>query len=206
MDNNTRSEPSQLVVVAASAGGLLALEVLLEPLPSSFPAPLIAVLHLSPDHRSRMAEILGRFTKMNVKQVEEGDVLRAGTVYCASPDFHVLVTEERTLHLTHTAQVQYVRPSADVLFESAAAVYAQEVIAVVLSGTGRDGKDGVRAVKEAGGVILAQDEASAQHFGMPSAAIQTGMVDFVLPLEEVAAKLLELTHSNHSDTNLEETP
>ena len=185
------------------------MEVLLEPLPSSFPAPLIAVLHLSPDHRSRMAEILGRFTEMNVKQVEEGDVLRAGTVYCASPDFHVLVTDERTLRLTHTAQVQYVRPSADVLFESAAAVYAQEVIAVVLSGTGRDGKDGVRAVKEAGGVTLAQDEASAQHFGMPQAAIGTGMVDFVLPLEEVAAKLLELTQPEHSDepsdTNLEET-
>ena len=112
--------------------------------------------------------------------------------------------------LTHTAKVEYVRPSADVLFESAAAVYAQKVIAVVLSGTGRDGKDGVRAVKEAGGVTLAQDEASAQHFGMPRAAIETGVVDFVLPLEEIALKLLELTrteHSDeHSDIDLEEAP
>ena len=194
--NNAPSEPaSRLVVVAASAGGLTALETLLSHLPESFPAPLVVVLHLSPDHRSRMAEILGRYTDMHVKQVEEGDALRAGTVYCAPPDFHVLVTDDRTLTLTHTVQVQYVRPSADALFESAAAVYAQEVIAVVLSGTGRDGKNGIRVVKEKGGVTLAQDEASAQHFGMPKAAIETGAVDFVLPLEELAAKLLELTSS-----------
>ena len=190
------SEPaaylSHLVVVAASAGGLAALETLLSHLPKRFPAPLVIVLHLSPDHRSHMAEILERYTDLRVKQAEEGDTLRAGTVYCAPPDFHVLVTEERTLTLTHTGQVRHVRPSADALFESAAEVFGEGVVAVVLTGTGRDAQDGTRAVKRRGGVTLAQDE-RAQYFGMPQAAIQTGMVDFVLPLEKLAAKVLELT-------------
>ncbi len=209
MNNSPSESVPRLVVVAASAGGLVALETFLSHLPKSFPAPLVIVLHLSPDHRSMMAEVLGRYTDMRVKQVEEGDTLRAGTVYCAPPDFHVLVTDERKLTLTHTVQVQYVRPSADALFESAAQVYGAGVVAVVLSGTGRDGKNGVEVVKERGGVTLAQDEASAQHFGMPKASIETGVVDFVLPLEELATKVLELTSSNpEPDTKrtVEETP
>ena len=210
MNNSPSESVSRLVVVAASAGGLVALETFLSHLPKSFPAPLVAVLHLSPDHRSMMAEILGRYTDMRVKQAEEGDALRAGTVYCAPPDFHVLVIDEWTLMLTHTVQVQYVRPSADALFESAARVFGKGVVAVVLSGTGRDGRDGVKAVKREGGVALAQDE-SAQHFGMPQAAIQTGAVDFVLPLEELAAKVLELASSQvdpeaDSEQLIEETP
>ncbi len=198
MSHTSSPSASHLVVVAASAGGLTALETLLADLPADFGAPLIAVLHLSPDYRSMMAQVLGRFTAMQVKQVEGGDRLQPGTVYCAPPDFHVLVTEEGTLRLTHTAKVEYVRPSADALFESAAEIYGASVIAVVLSGTGRDGSDGVRAVKGAGGVVLAQDEASALHFGMPRTAAETGAVDFVLPLEEIAGKLLELTSAENT--------
>ena len=166
---------------------------LLSHLPASFPAPLVIVLHLSPDHRSHMAEILGRYTDLRVKQVEEGDALGAGTVYCAPPDLHVLVTEDRALTLTQTGQIQHVRPSADALFGSAAEVYGAGVVAVVLSGTGSDAEDGVKDVSAQGGTVLAQDEASAEHVGMPRAAAQTGAVDFVLPLEELAAKVLELT-------------
>ena len=206
MNNSPSEPPSRLVVVAASAGGLSALKTLLSHLPASFPAPLVIVLHLSPDHRSHMAEILGRRTALRVKQAEEGDALEAGTVYCAPPDLHVLVTEKRTLTLTHTGQVQYVRPSADALFGSAAEVYGADVLAVVLSGTGSDGRGGVKDVSARGGTVLAQEEASAEHFGMPRAAIQTGVVDFALPLEGLAEKLLELTHPERSDTNLEGTP
>lgn len=171
----------------------MALETLLSALPATFGAPLVIVLHLSPDHRSKMAQILGRYTELRVKQAEEGDRLRAGTVYCAPPDFHVLVTDEHALTLTHTAQVRYVRPSADALFESAAKAFGERVVAVVLSGTGSDGANGVKAVKGRGGKVLAQNEASAAHFGMPRAALETGRVDAVLPLEEIAARLLELT-------------
>ena len=199
---NAMAQPlaPQLVVVAASAGGLFALETLLSGLPKAFPVPLVIVLHLSPRHRSMLAEVLRRYTELSVKQAEEGDPLRPGTVYCAPPDFHTLVTDEGTLTLSHTAQVQHVRPAADVLFESAARAYGETVIAVVLSGTGHDGADGVRVIKEHGGWVMVQDEASATHVGMPRSAIATGAVDWVLPLDRVAGKLLELITSRGTPT------
>ena len=176
-----------VVAVAASAGGLNAITELLAGLPASLGAAVLVVLHLPPDHPSYLVEILARRTRLSVKEAEEGELLRAGTVYCAPPDLHLLVAEGGAVALTHTARTQYVRPSADELFASAARVYGPNALVVVLSGTGRDGAQGVLAVKEAGGRVIAQSKESAEHFGMPKAAIQTGAVDAVLPLESIAA-------------------
>jgi two-component system chemotaxis response regulator CheB len=184
--------PVGVVVLAASAGGLAALTRVLAALPEDFPAPLVVVQHLDPRHRSLMAEILGRRVPLPVKQAETGDRLAPGQVYVAPPDRHLLIGPEGVLSLTDSERVHWVRPSADLLFESAAVYFGPRAVAVVLSGTGRDGDEGVRAVKRAGGTVLVQDHATSEFFGMPAAAIATGSVDLVLPLGEIAPALVAL--------------
>ena len=161
-------------------------------LPADFPAALVVVQHLDPRHRSLMADILARRTVLDVKQAEEGDRLQPGTVYIAPPNRHLLVNPDATLSLSQSELVHFVRPSADLLFESVAASTKTRAIAVVLSGTGSDGAMGVRAIKKTGGTVIAQDEPTSEFFGMPGAAIHTGVVDFVLPLGEIAPALVTL--------------
>jgi len=102
------------------------------------------------------------------------------------------VNPDGTLSLTQSKLVHFLRPSADLLFESVAASYGERAIAVVLTGTGSDGAMGVKAIKKMGGTVIAQDEATAEFFGMPGAAIQSGSVDFILPLDEIAIALVTL--------------
>ena len=185
--------PIAMVALAASAGGLAALTEVLSKLPADFPAPVVVVQHLDPRHRSLMADILSRRCLLRVKEAQHGEALTPGTVYIAPPDYHLLVNADGTLALTRSERVHFVRPSADLLFASAAAAFANRTAAVVLSGTGRDGDQGVRAVKRAGGTVIAQDQATAEFFGMPAAAIETGSVDLSLPLNEVAPALVALT-------------
>jgi two-component system chemotaxis response regulator CheB len=139
-----------------------------------------------------MADILGRRTTLDVKQAEAGDQVRPGRIYIAPPNRHLLVNPGGLLSLAETELVHFVRPSADLLFESVAASYKHRAIAVVLTGTGSDGTMGVQAIKKMGGTVIAQDEATSEFFGMPSAAILTGSVDFVLPLKEIASALATL--------------
>jgi len=181
-----------LIVLGSSAGGLKALIAILSVLPTSFPAALAIVQHMSPNYPSQIAEILRHRIQLTTKQVQNGDLIRPSTAYIAPPDFHLLVTEGGKLLLSHSAAVQYVRPSANLLFESAANIYKDRVIAVVLTGTGSDGAAGTRAIKDVGGKVIAQDEATSEFFGMPGAAIETGTVDFILPLKEIAGTLLGL--------------
>jgi two-component system, chemotaxis family, protein-glutamate methylesterase/glutaminase len=185
-----------IVGLAASAGGLNALSNVLAALPKNFPAALVVVQHLDPRHRSLMADILSRRTPLKVKQAEEGDKLQPGRAYIAPPNKHLLVNSDGTLSLTQTQLVHFVRPSADLLFESVAASYKDRAIAVVLSGTGGDGSMGIKAIKKMGGTVIVQDEKSAEFPGMPAAAMQTGCVDFVLPLEEIPPALETLVGGN----------
>ena len=181
-----------IVAIAASAGGLTAISEVLEGLSPTFPASVLVVQHVDPRHRSLMATILSRRTRLLVKEAEAGDRIVPGTVYVAPPNRHLLVDPDGTLSLTQTELVHFVRPSADLLFESVAASFRDRAIAVVLSGTGVDGSMGVEAVKKMGGTVIAEDEQSSEFFGMPQAAIQTGFVDFVLPLREISSALESL--------------
>ena len=164
---------------------------MLSTLPADFPAALLVVQHLDPRHRSLMADILNRRTAVPVKEAEEGEQVRTGRVYIAPPNRHLLVNPDRTLSLTQTQLVHFVRPSADLLFESTAASFKERAIAVVLSGSGHDGSMGVKAIKKMGGTVIVQD-AHAEFGGMPQAAIKTGLADFVLPLDEIAPALQKL--------------
>lgn len=182
----------EIVALAASAGGLKALTDVLAALPADFPAALVVVQHLDPRHRSLVPEILGKRTALSVKEAHEGDRLKHGLAFVAPPNRHLLVNADGTVSLSQSELVHFVRPSADLLFESAAAAYRERAIAVVLSGSGRDGAMGVKAIKKMGGTVIVQDEKTAEFSGMPEAARQTGLADFVLPLSEIAPALQTL--------------
>jgi two-component system chemotaxis response regulator CheB len=181
-----------IVAIAASAGGLHAINAVLNALPTTFPTPIVVVQHLDPRHRSLMAEILSRNTKLQVKQAEDGDTIQSGSVYVAPPDRHLLVNSDGTLALTQSELVHFVRPSADLLFESVAASHKERAIAVVLTGTGSDGSMGVQAIKKMGGTVIIQSVETAEFSGMPQAALQSKCVDFSLPLDEIASALVTL--------------
>src|SRR2546423_226053 len=161
-----RTRPPWIVGIAASAGGQAALQKVLSSMPPEFPAAVIVMLHLAPAHTSVLSSILARTSVLPVREATDRERLEPGVVYVAPPDHHVTVLRGR-IALTDREPVNWVRPSADVLFESMASTVGAASIAVVLTGSGRDGAAGVLAVKEAGGHVLAQDEASSQYFGMP---------------------------------------
>ena len=180
-----------VVAIAASAGGFGALSTLLSSLDATFPAPILVVQHLDRRHRSLMAQLLARRTSLTVTEARSDTKVAAGTVSIAPPNHHLLANADGTLSLTQTELVHFVRPSADLLFESVAAAYRERAIAVVLSGTGSDGAIGISAMKKMGGTTIAQDDA-AEFGGMPQAAVATGAVDFVLPVDEIGPALVSL--------------
>ena len=193
------SPPYEIVALAASAGGVSALTQVLGKLPGTFPAIVVVVQHLDPRHRSLMPEIFGRRCSLPVHQARDGMEVEPGHVYLAPPDHHMLVNRDGTISLTHTELVNFVRPSADLLIDSVAAAYGDRAIAVVLTGAGTDGSMGVTAIKSRGGTVIAQDEASSEFFSMPSAAVRTGAVDFVLGVDEIPGALITLVTGRAPD-------
>lgn len=187
----------EVVAIAASAGGLKAIIEVLGAMPPDLPASVLVLQHLDPRHRSLMAEILSRRVSLPVKEAAEGDRLRPGETYVAPPNRHLLVNPDGTVSLSQTELVHFVRPSADLLFESVAASYRERAIAVILSGSGSDGAMGVKAIKKTGGTVIVQEPRSAEFRGMPDAAEHTGNADFVLPLQEIAPAILTLLRSEH---------
>ena len=192
-DGRARTRPAyDIVLVAASAGGLTAISTVLGALPADFPVPVVVVQHLDPRHPSLMADILRRRTALRVEEATDGVAAQPATVYVAPPDDHLLVNPGGRLSLSHSEPVHFVRPAADLLFRSGAGAFLGRVIGVVLTGTGRDSNMGVRAIDDAGGTVIAQDPASAEFAGMPQAAIATGGVEHVLALEEIGPALVAL--------------
>ena len=181
-----------VVAVASSAGGIVALGIVLGALPVGLPVPVLVVQHLDPRHETVIAHVLARSAQLPVKLAEAGELARPGTIYVAPPNRHLLVGAGGLLALSDSELVHFVRPSADLLFESVAGAYGARAIACVLTGTGKDGAMGVTAVKDRGGTVIAQDPGSADFPGMPQAAVETGIVDFVLPLDEIAQVVCDL--------------
>ncbi len=179
-----------VIAVGASAGGLNALIDLLRPIVSEFP-PVVIVQHLDPAHKSHLAELLARKTGKFVKEAEHGEPILGAHVYVGPPDEHLLVGPGK-IQLAHSQLVHFSRPSIDLLFESVAGMYGSRSIGVVLSGSNRDGSSGIRAIREAGGTTVAQEPATADFRIMPEAAIETGCVDFVAPVDELGKLLNRL--------------
>jgi two-component system chemotaxis response regulator CheB len=184
--------PVRIVVIAASLGGVSAIRAVLADLPASFPVPIVVVQHRTSRQPNALARVLGYHSKLRVADVIPDELLEPGTVYVAPPDRHVLVTSAHRFAFMEGQRIKHVLSSANPLFESAAANYGDSVVAVVLTGTDSDASEGARAVKDAGGCVIAQDASTSESFQMPSAAIATGAVDAVLPLNEIGPALTRL--------------
>lgn len=184
-----------VVAIATSAGGISALETLLGRLPAAFPVPVLLVQHLDPRRDTLIAEVLGRATELTVKLAEGGEKPRPGVVHIAPPGRHLTVAAGGSLALSDVAPVHFVRPSADVLFASAAETYGARLLACVLTGTGCDGADGASAVCRHGGAVIVQDPDTAQFGGMPQAAVDACPEARVLPLDQIATVLCALVEA-----------
>ena len=169
-----------VVVLAASAGGIEALGQIFGALPVDFPAALAVVQHRYPHVPGFLAAVLQRSSTLPVQDAATGDRLQPGHIHLAPANRHLVVEPDGSLSLSAAARVRWTRPAADVLFASVAPVFTTRVIAVILTGYDSDGTNGLQVVKQWGGTVLAQDEASSQVFQMPRSAIATGDVDEVL--------------------------
>ena len=178
----------RVVAIGASAGGIKGLLEVLPDLPVIANCCLLIVVHLDPRFKSFLPDILRRNANWNVKQAEEGELLCAGVAYIAPPNFHLVLSGGR-LHLASTGLVQWHRPSVDVLFESLARQKGLRMIAVLLSGSGRDGSEGLRSMKRSGASTIVQDPAEAMFPSMPEHGIETGCADFVIPARSIAPKI-----------------
>ena len=187
-----RGKPA-ILAIAASTGGPAALHRILSELPASFPLPVLVVQHIALGFSKGLATWLDSVCPMEVKVAEPDEALRPGVVYIAPDDRHLGVREDRRVEVSNAAPVGGFRPSGSWLFRSAARVFGTSTVAMVLTGMGQDGLEGLREVHETGGLVLAQDEATSVVYGMPAVAIAAGLAHEILPLGEFARRLRELT-------------
>lgn len=180
-----------IVVMGVSAGGTAALKVLLPFFTANYPLPIVVVQHLHPTQTNFLVTHFNTHCALTVKEADEKEPLLPGMVYFAPPNYHLLIEPDKTLALSVDAKVNYSRPSIDVLFESAADVYKAGVIGVVMTGANNDGAAGLREIKAQGGLAIVQDPATAESPYMPQAAIAATQVDYILPLPNIGALLME---------------
>lgn len=182
-----------IVAFVASAGGVKALTWLLSALPADFPVPVLIAQHVGAGLESNLANVLAFRSTLDVQVAGHGQRIEPSRVYLAPSDCHMAVGSTGRLLLSRGPKVEFSRPSGTVLFESVAAHCGERALAVVLSGSNRDGSSGVQAIKRRRGTVIAQDPVTADFFEMPNAAVLTGCVDFVLPLKTIVPALITLT-------------
>jgi len=185
---------TEAVVVGASAGGVQALSRLLPALPAGTKASLFVVLHLPRDRPSLVVEVFSRKCALAVSEAQDKEPVAPGTVYFAPPNYHLLIDRGPQLALSADEPVHHSRPSIDVLFESAAEIYRDRLLGVILTGANEDGAAGLAAVHDAGGVTVIQEPRTAQSSLMVLAALQRRSPDLVLPLPKIAELFGSLTH------------
>ena len=184
-----------IVAIVTSTGGPAALQRLLEDLPGDFPTPILVVQHITKGFVPGLVSWLNTVCDLRVKLAGQGEILAPHTVYLAPDDRHLGVSTQGTVVLSNAPPLGGFRPSGTFLFESVARSYGPAAIAVILTGMGQDGVDGMRAIRQAGGHTLAQDEKSSVVFGMPGAAIAEGLADQVLSLDAIPTRLMDLVFS-----------
>ena len=182
---------ARVVAIAASTGGPAALHRVLSGLPGGLAVPVLVVQHMAPGFVGGFAGWLNSVSPLRVKVAEDGDPLAPGAVYLAPDGCHLDVAGRGAVRLSCDAPIDGFRPSGTHLFESVAAGFGPAVLAVILTGMGEDGVAGLHAVRAAGGLVLAQDEATSVVFGMPGRAVAEGLADVVLPVDSLAARIAE---------------
>jgi two-component system, chemotaxis family, protein-glutamate methylesterase/glutaminase len=184
---------TEAIVLGASAGAVEALSVLLPTLPRGYALPLLVVVHSPPDQKSLLAELFQTRCQVEVKEAEDKEPIRAGSIYFAPPNYHLLVEPDRRLSLSCEAPVLFSRPSIDVLFESAADVYGPALAGIILTGASSDGARGLQAVYEAGGIAVVPSPESAQAPTLPTAALDACPNAEVRSLDQIPEFLQDLS-------------
>lgn len=184
---------AKLAVIGFSAGGMPLIQQLLAALPAGYPLPVVLIAHLPPGSGNNLVEIFQKATTLPVLPALDKACIRPGHVYIAIPDYHLLVEQSGHFALSVDPPVKSVRPSIDVLLESAAEVYDKHLIAVILSGANSDGANGMAYVKALGGVTIVLDPMQAEFRIMPDAAIEAVDADFIASFDEIIS-LLKAVH------------
>jgi len=188
--------PFKIVAIGVSTGGPEALSLILPLFPASFPVPIILAMHMPKFFTRSMAESLTKKSSLNVKEAETGDVLTPGVVYLAPGGLHTTIQRSNSgrieVQLNNNSAENNYRPSVNVLLRPVAEVYGKSTLAVMLTGMGEDGVEGMVALKNLGAITLAQDEESSVVWGMPGSAVKAGCVDEVLPLKKIPGRIMEL--------------
>ena len=189
-------EPVDLVAIGVSTGGPNALFEIFGAMPADFPVPILIVQHMPPVFTGLLAARLDSVCRLKVREAVNNAVIQPGEVWIAPGDFHMRVKRQRTdliLELNQSPPENSCRPAVDPLFRSVAEVFGARCLGVILTGMGRDGEEGSRAIHKAGGQIIAQDEASCVVWGMPRAVTQAGLVNAVVPLAQMASEINDRT-------------
>ena len=195
----TNHSPVNVVGIGASAGGLEAIETFFKHMPDNSGVAFVVIQHLSPDHKSLMAELLSKRTLMPVHRAEGGMSVEPNCVYLIPPNKNLRIFHGKLLLSDQNRDDRGINLPIDIFFRSLAEDYADKAIAIVLSGTGSDGTSGIRSIKENLGMVMTQSEESAAFDGMPRSAIATGLVDYILPPDAMPNQLL--TYLNHPYTS-----
>lgn len=187
-----------MIVIGTSLGGLDALKVLLPGLPKRLSASVTVVQHRQKSSDRMLVEVLQQYSPMLIREAEDKEVVVPGRIYLAPADYHLLLEagdsqgRSPSFALSTEAPVSYARPSIDVLFESAADVYAEKIIGVILTGASHDGANGLAKIKANGGLAIVQEPATAESRIMPEAAIASVAVDWILSLSDIAPFVVNL--------------
>jgi two-component system chemotaxis response regulator CheB len=183
----------ELIAIGTSLGGLQALTRLLADLPADLAVPVVIVQHRSASREGRgLARLLQETSRLRVVDADDKMALSPGTVYLAPADYHLMVEQPGALALSTEPPVRSARPSIDVLFQTAAEAYGEELIGVLLTGASADGAEGLATIKSRGGRVIVQDPATAECATMPAAGLAATAVDYVLPLSRIGEHLVSL--------------
>lgn len=182
----------EAIVVGVSSGGMNAMKVLFSILPEDFSIPVIIVQHVGSHSDNQWIKILNDKSNLYIKEADEKEKIERGTAYIAPANYHLLIGKNKTFSLTVDERVNFARPSIDVLFESAAEVYKSKLIGVVLTGSNNDGTNGIKRIKEYGGLAIIQDPKTAESAYMPASAITAVKADHILSLEDISYLLIQL--------------
>lgn len=180
----------KMVVIGLSAGGMPLVKKLLTHLPSDYSLPIAIVAHLPQDYQSNFDKVLTCVTNLPVTIARDKELIQQGHVYIAPASYHLLIEQNQHFALSADKPVKSVRPSIDVLFSSAAEVFENDLIAVILSGANSDGADGMTIVKELGGLCIVLNPNDTEFNTMPNAVIQSVDVDYVVSIEEIISLLV----------------
>ena len=190
IEKESKKRNIKMIVIGASIGGPKALEKVLSEIPSNINMPILIVQHMFKEMTGKFAERLDSLVKVKVKEAEDGEDIKAGVVYIAKGDFHMLLNFSGKITLEHGETINGVRPAVDELFVSAAKIYKEKLLSVVLTGMGKDGAIGTVEVKKQGGYCISEAEETCFIYGMPKACKETGVIDAVLPIDLVSKAIV----------------